>query len=43
MYDDMRQSLDEREALAEAVRLLEERRREAIAVMDELRRSGIVQ
>lgn len=43
LHDDVRESLDEREARAEAVRLLEERRQEAITVMDELRRSGIVQ
>ena len=43
LHDDVRQSMDEREARAEATRLLDERRREAMTVMDALRRSGIAQ
>ena len=40
LHDDVRQGLDERQARAEADRLFDERRREAIRVMQELRRSG---
>ena len=43
LHDDVRESLSEREARAETQRLVEERWREAIPVMDELRRSGVVQ
>ena len=42
LHDDVRQSLQEREARAAADRLLDERRQEAITVMQELRRSGVV-
>ena len=42
LHDDVRESLAEREARAETIRLVEERRREAITVMQELRRSGVV-
>ena len=41
LHDDVRESLSEREARAEAQRLVEERWREAVSVMDELRRSGV--
>ena len=43
LHDDVRESLSEREARAEAQRLVEERWREAVSVMDELRRSGVAQ
>ena len=43
LHDDVRESLSEREARAETQRLVEERWREAVSVMDELRRSGVAQ
>ena len=42
LHDDVRQGLNERETRAAADQLLEERRREAMTVMDALRRSGVV-